>query len=117
MPPGRKRIELDIQHIEALAGRGLTESEICDCIGISQATLIRRKHENEDFVNAIKRGKSKAHAVVANALYEAATSGQSWAVVWYEKTRRGLTEHAELLKRIEELERIARDSNHQKAAE
>jgi len=104
---GRKKIEIDIEQIEALAGRGLTIGEICDCLGVSWDTLSRRRKESADFEDAIKRGKAKAHAVVANALYDAAKSGQSWAIIWYEKTRCGLSEHTEVMRRIEELERRA----------
>jgi hypothetical protein len=107
---GRKRIELDIEQVENLAGSGLNEQEICDILGISLSTLTRRKKEIV-FQDAIRRGRSRSHAVVANALFEAARSGQSWAVIWYEKTRCGLTEDKALLDRIEALERKVAESD------
>jgi hypothetical protein len=107
---GRKRIELDIAQIEDLAGSGLNEQEICDILGISLSTLTRRKKEIV-FQDAIRRGRSRSHAVVANALFEAAKAGQSWAVIWYEKTRCGLTEDKALLDRIEALERKIAESS------
>lgn len=107
---GRK-IELDLAQIEALAGRGLTQAEICDALGICRSTLSRRKRDNDEVAAAIKKGRAKAHIVVANALFEAAKAGQSWAVIWYEKTRCGLTEDRILLDRIEAIERHLEDKN------
>lgn len=91
----RKKIELDISQIEALAGRGLTHAEICDVVGICETTLYQRKRESADFEEAIKKGRSKSHAVVANSLFELAKSGNLGAIIWYEKTRRGMTDKQE----------------------
>jgi hypothetical protein len=93
---GRKRIELDITEIERLAGLGLTEQEICDSLGISDETLRRRKLELMDFVEAIKRGKARAHAHVSNWLYELCSEKNLGAIVWYEKTRHGLSDKLEV---------------------
>lgn len=86
---GRKRIEIDLSKVAELAGMGLTEQEICLCLGISDQTLLRRKHESVEFVDAIKRGKAKAAALVSNKLFERACNGDLGAIVWYEKTRCG----------------------------
>jgi hypothetical protein len=100
-----KKIELDIAKIEEMAGQGLTEQEICLCIGISRTTLYRRKRDAAAVAEAIERGKAKAHAVVANALFELCKERNLGAIVWFEKSRCGMSEDAELIRRIEQLER------------
>jgi transcriptional regulator with XRE-family HTH domain len=98
------RINLDIAQIEALAGRGLSQRQICDVIGISEATLCRRKKDTDSVANAIKKGRSKSHAVIANTLFELARSGNLGAIIWYQKTVCGISEDKALLDRIEALE-------------
>lgn len=107
----QKKIELDLVQIEALAGRGLSHAEICDVVGISERTLYARKRDNAEFAEAIKKGRSKSHAVVANALFELAKSGNLGAIIWYEKSRCGMSEDKALLDRIAKLESIAEQQN------
>ena len=107
----RAKIELDLKQIEALAGRGLTQEEICYSLGISRDTLDRRKKDSAVFAESIKRGRAQSHAVIANALYELAKGGNLGAIVWYEKTRCGLTEDRILLDRIEAIESLLEDKN------
>lgn len=104
---GRPKIELDIAQIEALAGRGLTRAEICGVLDISIETLKRRKRDDANVAAAMLRGRSRAAAIVANVIFEAAKGGNIKAAVWFEKTRRGITEHTALLERIETLEKAA----------
>jgi DNA invertase Pin-like site-specific DNA recombinase len=106
-----KKIELDTAKIEELAGSGLTEQEICLCIGISRTTLYRRKRDAAAVAEAIERGKAKAHAVVANALFELCKERNLGAIVWFEKSRCGMSEDAELIRRIEQLERTLEQDN------
>jgi transcriptional regulator with XRE-family HTH domain len=91
----RPRIELDISRVEELAAQGLTQAEICLCLGISENTLLRRKNESEVVADAIKSGKAKAASEIANVLYRMACSGDLGAIVWWEKTRRGLTDRVQ----------------------
>ncbi len=88
----RPRIELDISRIEELAAQGLTQAEICLCLGIGENTLLRRKQESEVVADAIKRGRAKAASEISNVLYGMAQRGDLGAIVWWEKTRRGLTD-------------------------
>lgn len=103
---GRKRIDIDIDRIEYLAGLGLTEAEICSSLGISEDTLGNRKKESTDFSEAIKRGKAKAAQQVSNALFDKAMQGDTTAIIWYEKTRRGMTDRTAVdhtFKKVQEL--------------
>jgi len=49
-----------------------------------------RKAENADFAVAIKKGKAQANGLVSNVLFNLCKSGNVTAIIWYEKTRRGL---------------------------
>jgi hypothetical protein len=111
---GRRRIEIDLAEVERLAAQGLTEEEIAACLNISTDTIGRRKQDNADFAAALKRGRAQGAREVSSALMGQCRQGNTAAIIWYEKTRRGLSEHTELLKRIEELERIAKIDGHQK---
>jgi hypothetical protein len=88
----RPKIEIDISRVEELAAQGLTQAEICLCLGIGENTLLRRKAESEVLADAIKRGKAKAASEISNVLYQMARRGDLGAIVWYEKTRRGLSD-------------------------
>jgi DNA-binding CsgD family transcriptional regulator len=97
-----KKIDLDLNEIEVLAGRGLTEQEICLCLGISRVTLYRRKRDTEAVKEAIQRGKAKAHAVVANVLFERCKEGDMTAIIWYQKTCCGWRENTHITHSIEQ---------------
>lgn len=91
----RPRIDIDIEQVAELAGRGLSQAEICLVLGISEKTLERRKIEMSVLADAIKRGRAVAADAVANKLYEMATGGDLGAIVWWEKTRRGLSDRVQ----------------------
>src|SRR5690348_1100702 len=91
----RPHIALDIAKIEQLAEDGYTDMDIARQCGCSQDTLIRRKKDNADFAAAIQRGRERSHGVVANALFKQARRGNVAAIVWYEKTRRGMSDRME----------------------
>lgn len=88
----RPKIEIDIEQVEQLAAHGLTQAEICLCLGISEKTLERRKAELSVLSDAIKSGKAKAAREVANVLYTMAKEKDLGAIIWWEKTRRGLSD-------------------------
>jgi hypothetical protein len=89
---GRKRIEIDLDEVERLGGLGLSEQQICKCMGFSDETLLRRKRVSVEFVEALQRGKARAVAQVSNWLYELCAEKNLGALIWYEKTRAGFTE-------------------------
>lgn len=91
MPP-------DLDKVEALAARGLTEEQIAHSLGVCYDTLNERKKELSEFAEAIKRGKNKGIAAVANKLYDNAQVGNVSAQIFYLKCRAGwkevnVTEH------------------------
>jgi hypothetical protein len=89
---GRKPLEIDLDQVEHLAGLGLSEAAICASLGISPDTLARRKQTSADFAAALKRGKAFAHQQVAAVLFDKALEGDVGAIVWWEKTRAGLSD-------------------------
>ncbi|MDP6769070.1 MAG: hypothetical protein QF704_00055 [Anaerolineales bacterium] len=89
---GRKKLEIDYLEVERLAGIGLSNAEIADAMGFAEATLYRKKKDNESFESALKKGKAKASADIANVVYEMAMAKNLPAAIWYEKTRRGLSD-------------------------
>lgn len=88
----RPRIEIDTSRVEELAAQGLSQAEICLVIGVSEDTLSRRKADSAAIADAIKTGKAKAASEIANTLYLMAKGGDLGAIIWYEKTRRGLSD-------------------------
>lgn len=88
----RPKIEIDISQVEIYAAQGLSQAEICLCLGISEDTLSRRKADTAVIADAIKRGKARAASEISNKLYQMAKGGDLGAIVWYEKTRRGLSD-------------------------
>jgi hypothetical protein len=89
-----KKLELDLQRVEQLAGLGLNYGEIASCLGVSRLTIARRRKDSEQFDTAIKNGQAKACSIVANKLFELVEQGNLGAIVWYEKTRCGRTDRS-----------------------
>lgn len=87
---GRPRIlitETMIAEAERLGARGLTKEQIAYCLGFSADTLSRREKEFTGFAEAIKRGKSRGIAEVANALFESAIGGSIPGQIFFLKNR------------------------------
>lgn len=91
----RPRTEIDTDRVVELAGRGLNQAEICLVLGISERTLYRYKAEQSVLAEAIKRGRAIAADEVSNKLYDMAVGGDLGAIVWWEKTRRGLSDRVQ----------------------
>lgn len=72
-----------IQHIEYLAGTGLSQAEIADVIGVSLSTLSRRKAEMDTLDAAIKKGRSRGKTLVVNTLFKMATEDKNLGAVCF----------------------------------
>lgn len=70
---------------ESYAARGLNQQQIADALGIGISTLMDKKKEYEDFSEAIKRGKAKGIAHVANNLLKNVDNGNVTAQIFYLK--------------------------------
>jgi predicted DNA-binding transcriptional regulator AlpA len=71
--------------VEELATRGLTFDEIAVCLGISRATLFRKKQQLKDFCAALQRGRAKGILLAANAIYEVIHDGKLRAIISFLK--------------------------------
>ena len=66
---GRKRLNIDLDEVERLAGLGLSEKQIADNLGVSWHTLHRNKLRSASFASRMEAGRSKALSAVANSLF------------------------------------------------
>lgn len=88
----RSEIPIDLKKVEEYAQVCDSEEEIALALGISQATLIRRKKDYDDFANAIKRGKAKANVFVGGKLMQKIKDGDTASIIFYLKARCGWRE-------------------------
>ena len=89
--PGRKKIPLNdpdtINKIIALGSQGLTSGQIARCLGVSWSTIDRRRKENADIEEAIKKGAALGVEKISNALMTSARDGNVTAQIFYLKNR------------------------------
>ena len=83
----RPKPVIDLAEVERLAARGLSQEQICHCIGISPATLYKYKKTNTEFAEALKRGQSRGVKDITNALYTQAMEGNTAAAIFFLKNR------------------------------
>ncbi len=88
----RQKIPIDLKKVEEYAQVCDSEEEIALALGVSQATLIRRKKTYDDFANAIKRGKAKANVFVGGKLMQKIKDGDTASIIFYLKSRCGWRE-------------------------
>ena len=77
------RIPIDLEKVEQAARICSSEEDIA---------LRRRKQENEQFAQAIKRGRAKANLFVGSKLMEKIASGDTASIIFYLKARCGWKE-------------------------
>jgi len=70
-----------------MASRGLTVAQIADCLGVSESTMYNKQEEYLEFMDSIKRGRSKGMEEITNALFEKAKAGDNTSMIFYLKTR------------------------------
>jgi len=77
--------ELDV--VEKLASRGLTDKQIAEALGICHDTLIEHKRQNSEFFESIKRGRAQGLWLISNALFAEACQGSTTAAIFYLRCR------------------------------
>lgn len=89
--PGRKKITLNdpdtLNKIIALGSQGLTSGQIARCLGVSWSTIDRRRKENAEIEEAIKKGEALGVEKISNALMTSARDGNVTAQIFYLKNR------------------------------
>ena len=87
----KKKIKLNdpdtINKIIALGSQGLTSGQIARCLGVSWSTIDRRRKENADIEEAIKKGAALGVEKISNALMTSARDGNVTAQIFYLKNR------------------------------
>lgn len=83
----KTKIQVDLKKVEEYAQFCDSEEEIALALGISYSTLRRRKADNEQFEQAIKRGKAKANVFVGGKLMQKIKEGDTTAMIFYLKSR------------------------------
>lgn len=74
-----------LKQVEQLASLGMTQQQIADALGIGISTLMDKKHEFEEFAEAIKTGKAKGIATVTAALRENIKNRNVASILFYLK--------------------------------
>lgn len=110
---GRPSFEITdevLNKVEALAARGMTQEQICDCLGIHVSTFFDKKNKFVELSEAVKRGKAKGIAFVTEKLLENVKEKNVTAQIfylktqakWIEKTEQtiNITTHEEDLKKL-----------------
>lgn len=90
-----------LRQVEELAGYGLSSDQIAAVLGFSERTLRRKKEEDEAMMAALSRGRAKAAAIVGKALFSRAKDGDVPAIRWWEMTREGRSERAQVESKVE----------------
>ncbi len=83
----KPKIEIDLDKVEVLASRGLSNEQIAYALGICERTLYNNKKESAEFADAIKRGKASGITKVANALMKKAIGGDTTAMIFFLKSQ------------------------------
>lgn len=83
-----KKLPLNIEQIEILAGFGLTDEEIARTLGVCRDTIATRKKRDLKLREALQSGKAKADMNVIKGLYTRATQGNdTTAAIFWLKNR------------------------------
>ena len=88
--PKRSRIQITdekIQRAGKLAGLGLSNDQIAECLDMSRSSFYKCMQKNADFRDSLERGRSKALMEISNALYESARAGNVKAQIYFLRCR------------------------------
>jgi hypothetical protein len=88
----------DLDTIQQLASKGITEEQIAHALGVSPDTLQRNKRTYAVIAARIKKGKAAGVGDIANRLYQAAQRGNIVAMIFYLKCKGGWrdTQHLDI---------------------
>jgi hypothetical protein len=92
---GRKKFRFtpqDIELILSLSGRGMTDEQICDYLGVGHTTFYKNKQANTELTEALKKGRAKGISNVTGVLYNKCMAGDITAIIFYCKTRANMKE-------------------------
>ena len=88
--PKRSRIQITeekIQRTGMLAGLGLSNDQIAECLDMSRSSFYKCLQKNADFRDSLEKARSKAVMEISNALYESARAGNVKAQIYFLRYR------------------------------
>ena len=85
-------MEIDWSKVAELAGKDLSQSEICLLLEINEPKLAKSEKLAGQMLKTIRTAKAKTVLFVAEKLLEQCEKGNVSAITWWEKTRRGLAD-------------------------
>ena len=88
--PKRSRIQITeekIQRTGKLAGLGLSNDQIAECLDMSRSSFYKCLQKNADFRDSLEKARSKAVMEISNALYESARAGNVKAQIYFLRCR------------------------------
>ena len=88
--PKRSRIQITeekIQRTGKLAGLGLSNDQIAECLDMSRSSFYKFMQKNGDFRDSLERGRSKSVMEISNALYKSARAGNVKAQIYFLRCR------------------------------
>ena len=95
---GRPTIEIDKGQFENLCSLQCTKAEIAGWFGCSEDTIERwcKRTYNETFAATFAQKRSKGQISVRRALYQAATKGNTTAMIFWLKNHAGMADQIHL---------------------
>lgn len=93
--PKRLPSEAAIGFVARLAALGLSFEELSYALGVHRNTFL--KYRESHFDEAIKRGRAQGRVTSGAVLMREMLAGNIAALIWYEKTRLGMTEKVHAL--------------------
>jgi len=82
-----------LKNVEEMASSGLSQLQIANALGINEATLYKWKKSKPKFRKALLQGQGQGVKNIANALYNAAISGNVQAQKFFLLCRAGWREN------------------------
>jgi len=84
---GRPLKKFNLEKVESLASRGLSQKQLAIALGINLKTLQKHRKINEQLQASIDKGRVQGLADVSNSLYQNAMEGNTTAQIFYLKNR------------------------------
>jgi hypothetical protein len=73
-----------------------TDKEIAHCLGVHEATLIRRKKQDSEFAETLERARSTGRMSLRRKQFEKANAGSDTMLIWLGKQLLGQRDRHEI---------------------
>ena len=97
---------------EALAAKGMKQSDIALMLGMASSTLYDKKEKFSEFSESIKRGKAKGIDKVINKFFEKACEGDNTCMIFFLKNQAGWTDKQEIVAEVSATEIVRKIVRH-----